>query len=476
MPVNLDSSISWSSAASDDLIMLQNLQPNIVKPHVRDFLTILFLKFEHPAGARAFVADLSAMMKSALAHLQEIANFKLTKIAGTPYIGFGLSKPGYKALGLPVSPSDPAFLNGMHANAGLNDPDIGDWEPHFQDPDSLHAVVLVGDMLKDRRDAALARVTAAITAAAGVVVLATQEGLGQHNTNGEGLEHFGYVDGRSQPLFLTEDIDAEESSTDGIANWKPGCPLSQVIVSDQGAPDPATHFGSYFVFRKLEQNVRLFKSNEKHLADRLALADDERAGAMLVGRFEDGTPVAMQFADGVESPVPNNFNYDSDKAGAKCPFSGHIRKTNPRGSGSFGQTESQERSHIMARRGQTYGVRSDDLNDGRVDNKPEKDVGLLFMAFNSDLQHQFEFTQISWANNPGFPQVPAGSSPPGIDPVIGQTPNDGPRGDIGCPVNWGAPASVTVVASVPRAVTMKGGQYFFMPSLAFLASLGAPAK
>jgi hypothetical protein len=32
------------------------------------------------------------------------------------------------------------------------------------------------------------------------------------------------------------------------------------------------------------------------------------------------------------------------------------------------------------------------------------------------------------------------------------------------------------VPAVPRAVTMKGGEYFFMPSLAFLRHLDAPAR
>ena len=42
-----------------------------------------------------------------------------------------------------------------------------------------------------------------------------QEGHGQHNKHGEGIEHFGYVDGRSQPIFLTEDLDKERLQNDG---------------------------------------------------------------------------------------------------------------------------------------------------------------------------------------------------------------------------------------------------------------------
>jgi hypothetical protein len=42
------------------------------------------------------------------------------------------------------------------------------------------------------------------------------------------------------------------------------------------------------VFRKLEQNVRRFKQVEEDPADALELTGDdrERAGAMIVGRFE----------------------------------------------------------------------------------------------------------------------------------------------------------------------------------------------
>ena len=125
----------------------------------------------------------------------------------------------------------------------------------------------------------------------------------------------------------------------------------------------------------------------------------------------------------------------------------------------------------MARRGQTYGVRTDDPNDGKFDNKPEKGVGLLFMAFNADIGQQFEFAQKSWANTAGFPKVPPGRGAPGLDMVIGQ----GPRPAIDAPKEWGANFAVTaqhkVVAALPQAVTMKGGEYFFMPSLPTLTAL-----
>lgn len=359
----------------------------------------------------------------------------------------------------------------MHATAGLNDPPISNWETVFQDRDSLHAVVLVADATDAGRTVRLNEVNDVLRPLTSVVVTGTQEGKHLRNAQGEGLEHFGYVDGRSQPLFLTQDVEEERLKGDGIHHWDPAFPLAQVIVPDAAAPDPAIHFGSYFIVRKLEQDVRKFKTLEKVLAMDLDLADEERAGAMIVGRFEDGAPATLQSAEGAHSPVMNDFTYAGDAEASKCPFAGHIRKTNPRGSGGFGQTPAQERSHLMARRGQTYGERDDDPNDGRLDNKPRKDVGLLFMAFNSDIAHQFEFTQAAWANQSGFPQVPSGSPTPGIDLIIGQTPGGAARPHLTCPATWGDPTSMKTVLATPQTVTMKGGAYFFMPSLAFLASL-----
>ncbi len=471
MAVTLNASISWTTAAGDDAAMLDHLQPNILKPHTREFLSILFLKFSNGPGGRAFLRDIATLMKSAKAHLQETKAFKASGTPGSAYVGVGLTAAGYAALGIAPVPADTAFKGSMQSTAALNDPAVATWDAHFRKKADLHAIVLIGDMSMEGKSNMHDKIAVKINAATGVSVLGTQDGMGQHNANAQGIEHFGYVDGRSQPLFFEEDILGEEDGTDGIANWSPRFPLGQAIVADTAAPNPALHFGSYLVFRKLEQNVRRFKDMEEKFASRLKIEDDERAGGMLVGRFEDGTAVTLQSSEGMHSPVPNNFNYDSDTRGGKCPFLGHIRKTNPRGSGGFNQTAAQERAHLMPRRGQTYGVRTDNPNDGLLDNKPTGNVGLLFMAFNADIRNQFEFTQIQWANNPAFPQVKAGVPQPGVDPVIGQTPGDAARPSMTAAKEWGDPGSLKTVSPVPRTVTMKGGEYFFMPSLAMLRAL-----
>ena len=465
MSVGLNDTVplAWKNATGDNETMLQNLQPNILKGHVRDRLHILVLQFtdsdEGKAEARGFLTGLLPLMKSAKTALEEADAFNRNGTPGTPYVGVGLTHAGYNRLGLNGDVLiDAAFQRGMQASetvTKLSDPDTVQWEPGFQQ--EIHAVVLVGDADSPPADARLAEVEALLTGT--ITVLAKETGQSQRDAAGRGIEQFGYVDGRSVPLFLAEDLQAEDDTTDGTSVWNPLLPLGRVLVADPAAPDPATDFGSYFVLRKLEQNARAFKAAEEELADALKLdnSDRARAGAMLVGRFRDGTPLTLQAEAGAGNPVMNNFTYASDGAAHKCPFQAHIRKANPRGSGRFGSLEG-EKLHLMARRGQTYGERTEgDL--------PESGVGLLFMAFNSEIENQFEFVQENWADNPGFPGH--GDAPqPGLDPVIGQ----GDRPPQTWPQSWAGGETQEVPAPV-QAVTMKGGEYFFMPSLSFLRNL-----
>jgi Dyp-type peroxidase family len=335
-------------------------------------------------------------------------------------------------------------------------------------------MVLVGSendtALRLKRDA-----VAALLAEGGATIVKEQAGRAIFNKVNDGIEHFGYVDGRSQPLMLVEDLE-RESRDAGISQWDPQSTLGVALVPEPGATDGVS-FGSYFIFRKLDQNVRGFKRKEQELATALGLTGEARelAGALVVGRFEDGTPVTMSDeARGVNPP--NDFNYNADP-GARCPFHGHIRKANPRGSGGF-EPPPNEKKHLMARRGIPYEdvprlVHPSDVPDSDsvadFDAKaapllPTGDVGLLFMAYNHDLAVQFEFTQKSWANNTGFPKAPA---PPGLDPIIGQ----GPVSPQPWPKVWDDTTAGTTAFSFQGLVRMRGGEYFFAPSLNFLRAL-----
>jgi Dyp-type peroxidase family len=456
---------------AETLAMLSELQGNILKGHGRDATVNLFLSFEglDVSSVRAFVANIGGQVTTALDQLVAAREFRQSQKDGGTFRAFFLSALGYEALGLTLSaPPDPAFRAGMKARKSeLNDPEVGAWDKHLSGP--VGAMLLLADDNAERLAAAAYQAESTI-ATAGVKLLGTERGLARRNSDGQGIEHFGYVDGRSQPLVLSEDIQKEKDNG-GTDKWDPTVQLRQALIVDPNGKLDVS-LGSYFVFRKLEQNVKGFKSKEMGLAEHLKLQtnDEERAGASVVGRFENGTPV---IASDVEVPVvgqgplavPNNFNYTGDVNGFKCPYAGHIRKTNPR--------RSETQIHLMLRRGITYGQRADDPNDGKIDNKPERDVGLLFMSYQSNLLDQFEFTQKLWADNAAF-DINSPIKPIGIDPVIGQLPPGGSEPGQLYPDKWGVSHGQRF--DFHGFVHMKGGEYFFAPSISFLKDPGRVAS
>jgi deferrochelatase/peroxidase EfeB len=142
----------------------------------------------------------------------------------SPFVHLALTSKGYDALGLSAkAPADPDFKGGMKAPAsvsGLSDPAVASWEAPFQQ--DLHGIVLAAADTESETAALAISIKTLITDAGGTVVH-TQHGKALRNAAGVGIENFGYVDGRSQPLLLEEDIDAE-TQTAGSSRWDPGFP------------------------------------------------------------------------------------------------------------------------------------------------------------------------------------------------------------------------------------------------------------
>jgi Dyp-type peroxidase family len=467
MVIDLDAPLAWKQANEDEIALLQDLQGNILKGHGRNHTQNLFLNFQNPDEGKAFFKSLAPSIKSTHQQLMDAEAYRTYHQDAGVFISVFLSASGYAALEITDDkiPDNPAFRSGLKQRKDiLSDPEIDDWDPAFQE--EIHGMILIGG--DDETKVKQARSNIEQQKPTCVKIIGTEYGLAMKNKNGDGIEHFGYVDGRSQPLMLQEDIDIEATENGGISNWDPAFPLKQALVSCPGGASEKS-FGSYFVFRKLEQNVKGFKEREEEIAEELGLTgdDEELVGAMIVGRFEDGTPVVSHKEDGKVNPVTNNFNFDSDTDGNKCPFHAHIRKTNPRGeTTALGATLEQERSHIMARRGITYGTRNAEIEpDGKIielKDKPVGGVGLLFMAYQNNFENQFEFTQTSWANNPNFVKPDTG-----IDPVIGQ--GEGSSTPQQQPIKWGYDTKKPICFN--GFVTMKGGEYFFAPCISFFKNL-----
>lgn len=492
----LGSPVRWNQAAldADTRTFLDDLQANILKGHGRHHSAHVFMSFQglEPDQVAELVRALGMACTSA--HEQLRGNKRLPPfLDGGPVRCLFLSASGYKALGPNVEiPPGEAFRAGMAARgADLGDPERAKWDAHGWSYTPPDAMFLVANADPQSVDADADAVKAWLTLT-GVTVLAVERGLQQTRNFrpgvAEGVEHFGYVDGRSQPLFLQEDIDQEAVSPGG---WDFRFKPSQFLVADPNGDSPLSA-GSYFVFRKLEQNVRGFNAAEESLGRKLfgitaegdALTDEEqvkldRAGAMVVGRFEDGTPLVLSDREAGLAP-PNNFDYSADANASKCPFHAHIRKVNPRGDIEriTGGTDPEPgRRPIMARRGITYGAlrpHNADLSEfADAGHEPEKDVGLLFMAYMASIEGQFEFTQKSWANNASFVANinPAKTLPSaGIDPIVGQSADAAVHEHTW--LDGHTPGAVAQKISFEQFVTMKGGEYFFAPSLTFLRGVG----
>jgi Dyp-type peroxidase family len=446
---------------------LQNLQGNIIKGHGRNFTAHLIIKLiGNVPAARQWIASFAKdILTTAYAAKQMTQAWKADEATpGEPFFMFLLSAEGYRSLGLAEddlprpyldSFSNPAddnyFKAGMKRQAGnprsFPDPPPTQWEAPYQG--DIHAMILLADDSLQRLEHSLSEINQSISGIFEVLTVERGGVLLREFPRGVlVVEHFGFQDGISQPLMIQQDIDREIGAR-GASHWDPTAPLSLALVEEPGAQGS---YGSFMVFRKLEQNVKAFWESVQELSDKTGLPL-AHAGALAVGRAEDGTPL-------VPSPVvtagadANDFHYDQDAGAGLCPFQAHLRKTNPRGDVPrvLGAPAAFERARRIVRRGITYGERPD-INEPAGGQRPQRGAGLLFMCFQSNLD-QFVIQQ-EGADANGF--VSPGV---GVDATIGQN-------AAALPQTW--PNGVR--HTMANFVTMKGGEYFFAPSVRFLSSL-----
>jgi Dyp-type peroxidase family len=156
----------------------------------------------------------------------------------------------------------------------------------------------------------------------------------------------------------------------------------------------------------------------------------------------------------------NDFRYgtgdkDENREGTRsiCPLAAHIRKTNPRRPG--------DENHRIVRNGIPYGSEFDEAST-------DADIGrgLLFACYQSNIDRGFLFIQTQWANKPRFGS--AEKTPhPGYDPIIGQQ----GEGKLEMNLFDKDGKDLDQLGPFDRLVTIKGGEYFFVPSLSALSGI-----
>ena len=286
-------------------------------------------------------------------------------------------------------------------------------------------------------------------------------------------------------------LNPQEPGTDGLLE-----------AEDQPGKKDLGLNGTYVVMRQLQQDVRGFWQFLNGVAGCDPQQRYKLAEAFVGRRFSDGAPLVPVKS----APIPgvgtsknkskrlldierNQFTYDSDSAGSICPLGAHIRRGNPRNADipgnpkglishlihllGFGNKDvradliASTRFHRILRRGREYGEKltpEDALGPAPPD---DSERGLQFIALNANIERQFEFVQNAWMMRTKFDGLTEES-----DPLLGNR-----QAVRGCPfTNAFSLAQENGlrrrVMNLPQFVTVRGGAYFFLPSIRALQYLG----
>jgi Dyp-type peroxidase family len=283
-------------------------------------------------------------------------------------------------------------------------------------------------------------------------------------------EHFGYTDGFGNPDFKGAERDCVPGQGKLTSNgqWEALATGEFLLGYADEAGElpvaPIPHLlgrnGTFMVYRKLHQNVATFRG---YLDEKAKLyGDKERLAAKFVGRWRDGTPLELSPNQPDPSIVADNnrntnFTYGGDLPGVRCPIGAHIRRANPRD--AFGFNGGLVNRRRIMRRGLPYGEYVPEGEPVR----DEDERGIVFMALNASIFRQFEFVQQQWIEY-------------GNDAHLGND-KDALVGNHEETSKFTVQGSMDpknppfICGGLPGFVELRGGDYFFMPSLTALAMI-----
>jgi deferrochelatase/peroxidase EfeB len=329
-------------------------------------------------------------------------------------LNIGITASGLAALGVPGAVLDQFPLEFLEAPDSAVMGDFGDsavqhwWSGKFATSE-IHAVVHLFCNSVPTMEARTDEIRARVAGQGVEELIPTSDGQPITGVlSADHKLHFGYRDGLSQPdvawadeppnpdkinfrhFLLGYSTREVNSSPPMFASRQPEANMSRSLVKD----------GTYSVFRWIYQDVARFNRFLSSEGPKLSLpgqatpADpEELLAAKLLGRWRDGTPLLLS----PDRPDPslstrNDFEYETaDPDGKLCPFSAHIRVTNPRNQ-KLNQFEDPVPRVI--RRGTPFGERLEGCNDdGQL-------RGLIGMFLCASIAGQF-YKMTSWmkANN-----------------------------------------------------------------------------
>ncbi|MDF0673333.1 MAG: hypothetical protein P0120_03170 [Nitrospira sp.] len=332
------------------------------------------------------------------------------------------------------------------------------------------------------------------------------------------VEPFGFADGISQPQIdwerkrpVRDQDQLEYSNVSCLGEFLLGYPneyglytarplltprrdSDALLPRAEDAPDQADlgRNGCYLVLRQLQQDVQGFwRELNRQAGGDVDLR--ERLAEAMVGRKKNGEPLVAPSEGSVADDAPgqrsnlNDFTYEADPRGLRCPLGAHIRRMNPRNAdlppgppgilsrlwrmlGFNAAARHQDlvastRFHRLLRRGRTFGAGVAPALS-TVEPSSGADTGIYFICLVANIKRQFEFVQSAWVIGSKFAGLTGES-----DPLLGHRlpePGDSSTDGFSIPQADGPDRRLN---SLPQFVTVQGGAYFFLPGIRALRYL-----
>jgi Dyp-type peroxidase family len=462
----------WSDQNNSDTepqLEIDDIQGDILVGLQKDFEWFVFFKITDldkfkELGRNSLVSKISSTTQ-VLKWEGQIAN---SKAAGNndklPAVGvnLGFTKTGLDQMKVEGQISDDAFNQGPANRSFL-----------FKDPqgkefssDDCHGVVLIAGPTQKSVDTVLQELFAGSNAEAWTAIY---QQCGMTRPNNRDREHFGFSDGISQPgvrgridqslpgsEFLQPRPDpANPTQQNGSDLLWPGefvfgylSAIDPTLPNTAGPDAPGklasgyvkwARNGSLMVLSRLRQFVPEFISSIEIQAQRNDI-DPDLLASRVVGRWKSGAPLELTPVQddptlGADTLRNNNFDFNNDGMGRRCPFASHIRKT-------YERSDETTYSHRILRRGIPFGP---ELTKAEEENKRSDDEdqrGLMFVCYQTSIVNQFEYIANRAAD----------------DALLGQRQIKDLA--VSYPVGPRGPT-----LDLREFVRPTGGGYFFMPSL-----------
>lgn len=497
----------------DQHIDLNDIQGNIVKAYGRfgyPKARYIFFQFHDVEAGRNFIRDLLPLITTGRPWCKDQPPSATTNIAFT--------YQGLKHLGLPTKtlhsfPEE--FSMGMKARADI----LGDdgesspteWDPIWHHDKYIHMFMSINAKSLEALEERYKKIQDLLKKSSGLVTQLRGHRDGQRDdlpyqeasaifVDGKPTptEHFGYQDGISDPYFKGSggnplNVVGGGKPTRGdpatLQGWEPletgefilGYPDETKELPIAPVPTLLSFNGTFMVYRKLHEKVKTFHDYINNVGKDFP-GGPEAVAAKMAGRWRNGAPLVLfptreeanAFAQEYEKAREiaatsakgkkryeelrlkrTGFNFGNDLAGSRCPMGAHIRRANPRGCLEFGIKDAfatpgalDNRRRIL-RRGLPYGEVTNPLSD-------DGEHGVIFMAIGTSIERQFEFVQQQWINYGNDFKLSNQK-----DPLLGN--HDGKDMFM---IEGGSPDNPPFFCpEIPRFVTTRGGEYFFVPGL-----------